>query len=233
MIERRPPFGTEDLPPAETAGDLAGSIALGRELETLAAEPVPAIGPDWIEGVMAAVALEPTPQPVVAAGNALRAGRPGALLAAIVDAWRVGFGGGRPVLVRLPALALVLVAVVGLGSVATIGGYAGGRALGLFPDAAPVVPAPTPSPSPTPEPTPSPSPSLPPSPSPSPSAPPTPTVTPSASPTETASPGKTDELGTASPDSSEDDDGANSGSGSGNSGSGSSNSGKGSGDDGG
>jgi hypothetical protein len=223
-MERRPPFGTEDLPPAEPSGDLAGSLALGRELEALAAEPVPALGVKWVDGVMAAVALEPAPQPVVAAGNALRAGRPGALLAAIVDAWRVGFGGGRPMLVRLPALALVLVAIVGLGSVATLGGYAGGRALGFFPDATPVVPAPTPSPTPAPSPSPTPIPS--------PTAQPTPTPTPSARPsvtateaaTQTASPGESGELETEDPS----DDGGNSGPGSGNSGSGSGSSGSGS-----
>ena len=200
---RRPPFGSEELPPATETGDLAGPLALGRELEALGREPVPALGADFVDGVMAAVALEPTPQPVIAAGRAIRGGRPMALAAAIIDAWRVGFGAGRPTLVRLPALALVLVAVVALGSVATIGGYAGGRALGLFPDATPVAPLPTPTPEPTPVPTPvlvppSPSPSVAPTPS-SPavtSTPPSPTPT----ETETASPGETDELETEDPD---------------------------------
>ena len=227
-MERRPPFGSEELPPASEATDVAGSLALGRELEALAGEAVPPLGADWVDGVMAAVALEPTPQPVVAAGRALRTGRPMALAAAIVDAWRVGFGGGRPVLVRLPALALVLVAVVALGSVATIGGYAGSRALGLFPDATPVAPLPTPSPTPEPTPVPTPVP-LPPSPSPSPSvspsvpptSSPTRSVAPTASPTETASPDDTPDVETPSPS---DDDNSGRGGGDDNSGSGSDNS---------
>ena len=224
-MDRRPMFGTEELPPASEAGDLGGSLALGRELEALGAEAVPPLGADWVDGVMAAVALEPTPAPVVAAGRALRAGRAMGLLAAIVDAWRVGFGAGRPVLVRLPALALVLVAVVAVGSVATIGGYAGGRALGLFPDATPVVPAPTPSPTPLPTPVPpSPSVSMAPTPTTSPTASPAATIAPTASPTETASPDGTDDRETDEPEDGDDSSGRggdNSGSGSGNSGSGS------------
>ena len=225
-MERRPPFGSEELPPASEATEVAASLALGRELEALAGEAVPPLGADWVDGVMAAGALEPTPQPVVAAGRALRTGRPMALLAASVDAWRVGFGGGRPVLVRLPAIALVLVAVVALGSVATIGGYAGGRGLGLFPDATPVAPLPTPSPTPEPTPVPllpSPSPSV--SPSVPPTSSPTRSLAPTASPTETASPDDTPDVETPSPS---DDDNSGRGGGDDNSGSGSDTSGSGS-----
>jgi uncharacterized membrane protein YgcG len=226
VIERRPPFGIGELPPADEAGDLTGSLALGRELDALGAAPAPPLPADWADGVMAAIAREPAPQPVVVASRALRAGRPKALFLAIVDAWRVAFGAGRPLLVRAPALALVLIAVVLIGSIGTIGGYAGARALGLIPDQAPpVVPLPSPSPSPTPQatqpPSPSPtaSPSISPSPSPS-SAPPTPS--PSAS--------ETDELETESPETSDDSGGGgNSGPGSDNSGSGSDGSGSGSG----
>ena len=107
---------------------------------------------------MAAIVAEPTPKPTRVFGAALRAGRFGTAVAAIGDAWRVAFGGGRPFAVRGQALALVLVVLIG------VLGLGGGAAVGasrlLNPD---VVPSPSPAPS-VPAPSPSPAPSLVPSP---------------------------------------------------------------------
>jgi hypothetical protein len=223
MIER-PQFGTDELPPAGMAGDLIDALAMGRELERAADEPLPPISAAFVDGVMAAIATEPTPRPVVVASRALRAGRPLALLAAIGDAFRVAFGGGWPRVVRLPALAMVLVTVVVLGSVGTIGGYVGGQALGLWGDSPPPAPLPSPTPTPSPTPEPTPAPTLPPLPTPS----PTQGVPPSPSPSATPSATDTDEP-SGSPDGSDDnggdDDDDNSGPGSGDSGSGDSGSG--------
>ncbi|MBA2313946.1 MAG: hypothetical protein H0V87_01055 [Chloroflexi bacterium] len=218
MIERRPPFGTEELPASEPSAELATSLATGRELESAAGEVATAVSTGFTSRVMTAIALEPVPQPATVAGRALRGGRPLAVLAAVRDAWRVARTGGRPAAARAQAMALVLVVVVGLGAVVSIGGSAMAGALGLFDRDAPtpsvpVLPTPSPSVAPTPPPTPSPTPSPTPLPSTSPSA----TVSPS--PTETASPGETDEpQKTADP--SDDSSGPGSGSGSGSGGSG-------------
>ena len=76
---------------------------------------------------MAAIEREPVPQPAVALGSALRRGRIGLAAAAIGDAWRVAFGGGRPLAARSQALALVLVVAVlgiGVGGAAVVGASA-------------------------------------------------------------------------------------------------------------
>jgi hypothetical protein len=168
----------------------------------------------FTERVMAAIATEPAPQPVIAFGSAVRARRIGATIAAVRDAWRVALGAGRPIVLRGQALALGLVVLL------AVGGVAGGAAIGavrlLVPDATP-----TPTIEPTPVPSVEPSPSIEPSPSPSPSP------TNSPEPTDTPEPSET-------PEATDDDDGGegaarptddSSGSGSGSSGSGSSGSG--------
>lgn len=215
MIERRPPFGPDELPPDESAADLALSLRVGRELDSLAAEPFAAPGDDFTRRVMAAVAAEPVPQPAIVAGRALRAGRAGALALSFRDAWRVAVSSGRPFAVRAQALALVVVAVVALTSVASLGGLAAAGAVGLL-DGDPQVPvelAPSPSPSPTMTPSPSPSPT--PTPSPSPSVAPTLTLAPTETPEGTDDdrperPDDTDEPETPDPG----DDSSGSGSGS-------------------
>ncbi len=230
MIDRRPSFGPDELPGSVGSPELAASLAMGRELEGLAGQPDAALGADFANRVMAAIALEPAPQPATVAGRALRAGSGGAFLAALRDAWRVALSGGRPLAVRAQAIALVLVAVLAIGSVLSAGAVGVAGALGLFRGDAPppVAPVATPSPnvSPLPSTTPSPSPSD------------IPPVAPSPSPTDTDEPDETEE-----PEETEDptDDSSgpggggsdNSGSGSENSGSGSDNSDSGSGSSGG
>jgi hypothetical protein len=146
---------------------------MGRELELLAAGVaiLPPIG--FADRIMAAVALEPLPQPARAFAVALLAGRLPAAVAAVGDAWRVIGSRSTPLGVRAQALALAL--VVAIGSLAVVDGAAIG-AIGLL-SPTPSGPSPTtPLPS---QATPSPMPSRSPSPSPSPTS--GPSLTPSAS----------------------------------------------------
>ena len=153
--------------PIQPADDERDSIEMTRELERLAAGVaiLPPIG--FADQVMAAIALEPLPQPARAFVVALLAGHVRAAVAAVGDSWRVIGSGATPIGVRAQALALAL--VVATGSLAVVDGAAIG-ATGLFtsnPSApSPSTPLPSqaapsapPSPSPSPSPRPSPSPS--------------------------------------------------------------------------
>jgi hypothetical protein len=190
MTDFRRPFGPDDLPDSgESPADIARALATGRELDAMAGRDAASPSGDFVDRVMTALASEPTPRPVAAAGRAVREGRLAGALAAFRDTWRVAFSGGRPLAVRAQALALVLVAVVAVG---TLGGAAAVGALGLLdrptatetvqPSASPTSPVASPSASPSP----SPSPSASPSPTPSQSAAPTasPTGTETAEPTD-------------------------------------------------
>ena len=203
MIDRRPPFGPGELPPSEPGGDLATSLATGRELEALAAERMADPGEEFTDRVMAAIATEPVPQPAHVAGRALRVGAPLALLGAFRDAWRVTFGQGYPARARAQGLALVLIAAVGVGALTTAGGAAVAGALGVLdgdrPPAPPTIePSPLSTPSPLQSPSVSPSPTVSPTPSTDPTRSPAATATPE--PTETVEPDETDDDGTDDPD---------------------------------
>jgi hypothetical protein len=119
------PFHPSELSGADgdepTSAELGEVLATARAIETqlAAADVHPSTG--FPDRVMAAVALEPKPQPAVAAGLALRRGRVGALFAALADSWRVAFSGGRPLAVRAQAAAFVLVAILAAGSLGGIG----------------------------------------------------------------------------------------------------------------
>jgi uncharacterized membrane protein YgcG len=107
-----------------TSAQLGEAVASARLLQgvLVVGDIHPSI--DFADRVMSAVAEVPRPQPAIAAGLALRQGRPGALLAAFADAWRVAFSGGRPLAVRAQAAALVLLAILlagSLGGLATVG----------------------------------------------------------------------------------------------------------------
>ena len=174
-----------------------------REIETSIRDAGSSDG--FTDRVMAAIATEPAPQPVVAFGSAVRARRIGATIAAVRDAWRVALGAGRPMVLRGQALALGLVVLLAVGGVT--GGAAVGAVRLLVPDATA-----TPTIEPTPVPSVEPSPTIEPSPSPSPS--PSPIETPEPTETPEATDDDDDREGTARPT----DD--SSGSGSGSSGSG-------------
>ncbi|HEX8939646.1 MAG TPA: hypothetical protein VF763_05745 [Candidatus Limnocylindrales bacterium] len=182
------PDGVAGLGPE--SADLAGDVEAARELEWLAGEGgvVPSAG--FVDRISAAIAAEPRPSPAAAVGRAVRRRSVGGVLAALGDAWRVAWSGGRPLAMRGQAFALVLVVVLALGSiggVAAVGGLSllGGPAATVSPAAA--------SPSATASPSPSPTPSATPSESPEPSE----SVEPSGSPGASESP---DPAGAATPD---------------------------------
>lgn len=201
--------------PIRSADEERLAAEMARELQGLGTAAGVHMSDGFADRVMAAVAVQPLPQPVRAFGVALVAGHLRSAAAAVGDAWRVVASGAVPVGVRAQALALVLVVAVGG---LTIAGGATVGAIGLFgPDQA------TPSPSLV-VPAPSPSPSVAPSPSIDPSPSPSATTEPSASvePSETASPTSTGTAPsrTAAPSpTGTDDHGSGSGSGSGSSGS--------------
>ena len=183
--------GSADLPPGgERPADQAGLLATARELEWLAAADD--IGPaeGFEDRVMAAIAREPAPRPLAAATRAARRGRPLAILASLGDLWRVAWSGGRPLAVRAPAMAIVVLLLAGAVG---LGGLGTAAALGLLGPREPAAPTPapivTPSPSPLPAATPSPPATA--SPTASPSRSPGSTATPSPSPI--SSPGESSE----------------------------------------
>lgn len=129
--------------PAELdAGDLgpgaeAQLLGTARELEWLAASDDVGPGAGFADRVMAAVSREPTPRPLAAAIGATRRRSPIAALSALGDVWRVAFSGGRPFAVRVPAIALVLLLVVGSVGAGALGAGAVAGLLGRAPDATP------------------------------------------------------------------------------------------------
>jgi hypothetical protein len=184
-------FRHDELEGDATAGEQAQIMATARELEWLAAADDVAPTTGFADRVMAAVAAEPTPRPVSAAASAARRGAFLGVLTALGDLWRVAWTGGRPLSVRAPAMALVVVLMA-----ATVGaGALGVGALGGLLNRPDVTPPPLTSPSPSPAtPIPSPSPSISPAPSgsrattPEPSGSPTTTPEPSERPEPTETP---------------------------------------------
>jgi hypothetical protein len=173
---RPQPFGPDELAGVDGVrpDELAAETRIARDLEGVALRGGVATSSDFTDRVMGAVAAEPVPAPVIAAGSALRHGAALGFLASIRDSFRVAFGGGFPVAVRAQALALVLVVtgVVAGTSLATAG------AMGLLEDRG------APSPGPT-------------------VAAPSPSEPPSASPMPTESPEATSDAQSASPEPSE------------------------------
>ncbi len=148
--ERPRPFGPDELDgvPGINPEQLAAETRLARDIESVAARGGAAPSAGFADRVMGAIATEPVPAPVIAAGSALRHREMAGFLRSLRDSFRVAFGGGFPVAVRAQSFALVLlVAVVAGGS-----GVVGAGALGIFDDHSSPSPAPTqPGPTPTPE----------------------------------------------------------------------------------
>jgi hypothetical protein len=91
--------------------------------------------------IMSMVAVEPTPAPLTALSAATRRRRLGAMLAALRDAWRVTWSGGRPIAIRVSAAMAVLVLVITTGSVGGLAAMGAWTAV----QPAPTTPAPSPS----------------------------------------------------------------------------------------
>jgi hypothetical protein len=165
-----------DPDPADAS---AAELLVARDLEAFARNESVTPTVDFEDRVMAAIALEPPPRAAAGVGVV-------GLIAAVRNAWRLTWSGGRPLAVRAQALALVLLAALALGSLGAVAAVGVGRI--LAPNTPPV--APTPLLNSPPSMRPSPSPVVSPSPSPTPSASPTPTVdaTNTAEPTQAAGP---------------------------------------------
>ena len=186
---------------------------MARELEAMTTTTTPIQPSDgFADRVMQSIAGEPLPQPVRAFGLAVLGGRLRAAASALGDAWRTISSRPAPLVIRVQALALVLVVLV--ASLAVAGGATVG-AFGLLgngnPRTGPSEPPPR-----LPIATPSPSASFAPEDTPSAS----PEESPTAEPTETPEPhetnGPTARPRTATPTATETDDhGGGSGSGSG------------------
>ena len=117
-------LGGLDLP----ADEIADDARLARQLEALADRETLGPSPDFADRVMAAIASEPTPAPMVAARSAIRRLSLLGLVASVGDAARITFGHGFPAMARLQAISLVLVSSLTIGVAAA--GTAG--ALGAF-----------------------------------------------------------------------------------------------------
>jgi len=114
-------------------------LRTARELEWLAAAEGVDPAADFTDRVMAAVRREPAPRPLAAALGAARRRSPIAALSALGDLWRVAFTGGRPFAVRLPAMALVALLVLGSITTGALGAGALAGFLGRTPDATPAL----------------------------------------------------------------------------------------------
>jgi hypothetical protein len=139
--ERPRPFGPDELDGVAGMNpeELAAETRLARDIEAVAARGGVAPSADFADRVMGAIATEPVPSPVIAAGSALRQRDVGRFLGSLRDSFRVAFGGGFPAVVRAQAFALaLLVAVVAGGS-----GLATAGALGVFDDRGSPSPEPT------------------------------------------------------------------------------------------
>lgn len=136
------PFRLEEL--ADTSStlptaELSESLSVAREIEGLAAQDI-ASTEGFADRVMEAIAAEPVPSPLSAVAAAARGGRFSTALAALADSWRVAWGAGRPLAIRAQSFAVVLVALMAIGSMSGLALVGGWNALGpaRSPDLSPV-----------------------------------------------------------------------------------------------
>jgi hypothetical protein len=113
-------------PASAPAIDSDGAVltAMAAELERIALEPGPRPSAGFADRVGAAIAREPMPVPMAAAGNAVRRHSAPGMAAALRDSARVGFGSHRPVTARAGAFAMLAVAaliVVSVGGALAFG----------------------------------------------------------------------------------------------------------------
>ena len=138
-------------------GELAAIRSTADELERYARTTDVAPRPIAAASILAAIAAEPTPAPLVAMAAATRARRPAGIVGALRDAWRVTWSGSRPVGIRLSSGFAVLLLLAVVGSTGGIAAAAAWNALQPGPTVPPtptqlpvVVPPINPSPSPEP-----------------------------------------------------------------------------------
>ena len=124
-------FGSDD---SFAMAEGARALAVARELEAAAALAVdirPSAG--FADLVLAAIAAEPSPRPIAAIGRAAGGGGAQALAAAVRDAWRTAWAGGRPFAVRAQAFGVVLALLVLMVSVGGLTAAGVARLLGPGP----------------------------------------------------------------------------------------------------
>jgi uncharacterized membrane protein YgcG len=181
--------------PDASAAEQADALATARDLEALATDTGIRPTDGFEDRVMAAIAAEPAPRLVAVPPSTVRGGVPGAFLLTVRRSWAVAMGGGRPMAVRIQALAFVLLVLLAAGALTgvtavTVGALLGPNGTTIGPDRSPV---------PTPPTTPDTSESPPPTESPMPEATTSPTASPdaveTAEPTETARPARTPKPG--------------------------------------
>jgi uncharacterized membrane protein YgcG len=204
--------------PELTTAEAADTLAAARDLETLASDAGIRPTDDFEDRVMAAIAAEPAPRLVATPASAARGGMLGGFLATVRRSWAIASSGGRPVAVRMQALAFVLLVVLAAGALTSVTVVTVGTLMnssGPRPSPAPTVaPFVTPSPSPgLPTSTVSPDPTIVPSdsPEPTPTAEPRETARPTRTPRPAETPEATDDHGGNSGPGSTDDHGGNSG----------------------
>jgi hypothetical protein len=135
---------------AADSPDLAAALAMAAELESVAREPGGRPSPHFLDRVNSAIAAEPLPTPVVVARESIRRGSALGFLGALRDAGRVAFGSGRPVAVRSQAFALVLAALLVVGSVGGVTALAASQLIAPAPVPTQHLASPSPSISPSP-----------------------------------------------------------------------------------
>lgn len=182
----------------QSEAELAGALAVARELEALASATGIRPTEGFEDRVMQAVATEPVPRVVVRPASAVRGGRPAAFLLALRDAWGVATTGGRPIAIRAQALAFVALLLLAVGSLTTAGVVTVGGLLTHGSQAPSLQPAPTaiptpagPDATPSDDPSVSPEPTLEPGPTTSPEDTATPAPTPRPTPDDTPRPTRT------------------------------------------
>ncbi len=132
MATRKRRFRLDELPEGGAGlQDQVDILGVARALEWVAAddEVIPHTG--FADRVMASIAAEPSPRPLAAAIGAIRARRPRAAFGALADLWRVAWTGGRPLVVRAPALGLATMLLIGSLAVGALGAGAAITVLGL------------------------------------------------------------------------------------------------------
>ena len=114
--ELRGRTGSDD--PTELAAALEAARLLERAVGADGVRP----SPDFTTGVMAAIASQPAP----------RRSRLALLAGMLQGAWRTALAAGQPPMIRARAIAIILVAVVALGSVGGAATLAAAGAIDLF-----------------------------------------------------------------------------------------------------
>ena len=141
--------------PEPTLAEQADTLSTARDLESLALGSGVRPTDGFEDRVMAAIAAEPAPRLVVVPASTVRGGVIGAFLLTVRQSWAIAMGGGRPMGVRVQALAFVLLVVLAAGALTgvtalTVGALIGPHGSTVGPDrsslpTAPVAPVVSPS----------------------------------------------------------------------------------------